>query len=173
MPTSNDYVFVTRWRVEASIEEVSDVLDDALSLPRWWPSVYLEVRKLPDGVIDLYTKGWLPYTLRWRFRVTESRKPYGFTLEAFGDLVGRGEWTLTQDGAYADIVYDWRVRADKPILRYGSFIFKPIFAANHRWAMARGEESLKLELLRRHAHGPEERAAVPAPPPPTFVSAGP
>ena len=149
MATNSDYVFVTQWRVEGTIEEVSEILDDALSLPRWWPSVYLEARKLPDGVVDLYTKGWLPYTLRWQFRVTESRKPHGFTLEAFGDLVGRGEWTLTQDGAFADIVYDWRVRADKPILRYGSFIFKPIFAANHRWAMARGEESLKRELLRR------------------------
>jgi hypothetical protein len=149
MATNNDYVFVTHWRVEGTVEEVSEILDDPLSLPQWWPAVYLEVRKLPDGVIDLYTKGWLPYTLRWRFRVTESRKPHGFTLEAFGDLVGRGEWTLTQDGAYADVVYDWRVRADKPILRYGSFILKPIFAANHRWAMARGEESLARELLRR------------------------
>jgi len=169
MATSRDYIFVTRWRVEASIEEVSEILDDATSLPRWWPSVYLEVRKLPDGVVDLYTKGWLPYTLRWRFRVLESRKPHGFTLEAWGDLVGRGEWTLTQDGRYAEIVYDWRVRADKPILRYGSFIFKPIFAANHRWAMARGEESLKLELLRRHAHTPQELAAVAPAPPPTFM----
>jgi hypothetical protein len=43
------------------------------------------------------------------------------------------------------------VRADKPLLRYGSWFFKPIFAANHRWAMARGEESLKRELERRHA----------------------
>jgi hypothetical protein len=43
------------------------------------------------------------------------------------------------------------VRADKPLLRYGSWFVKPIFAANHRWAMARGEESLKRELERRHA----------------------
>lgn len=28
---------------------------------------------------------------------------------------------------------------------------KPIFSANNRWAMAKGEESLKLELARRHA----------------------
>jgi hypothetical protein len=169
MASTSDYVFVTRWRVEASIEEVSEILDDALSLPRWWPSVYLEVRTLPDGIVDLYTKGWLPYTLRWRFQVVESRKPHGFVLEASGDLVGRGEWTLAQDGVYADIVYDWRVRADKPILRYGSLIFKPIFAANHRWAMAQGEESLKLELRRRHARTIAEVAAVPPPPPPTFM----
>jgi hypothetical protein len=28
-------------------------------------------------------------------------------------------------------------------------LFKPIFSANHRWAMARGEESLRRELSRR------------------------
>jgi hypothetical protein len=178
MATDTDYVFVTRWRVEASIEEVSEILHDGPDLARWWPSVYLEARQIQPGnargegsIVDLFTKGWLPYTLRWRLRVTESRDPRGFSLEASGDLVGEGKWTFTQEGAYADIVYDWRVRADKPLLRYGSFIFKPIFAANHRWAMARGEESLKLELLRRRAHTPEERAVVPAPPPPTFTPA--
>jgi len=35
--------------------------------------------------------------------------------------------------------------------------------------MARGEESLKLELLRRHARTAAEREAVPAPPRPTFA----
>jgi hypothetical protein len=154
MASANEYAFRTHWRVEASIEEVSDILEDAEGLARWWPSVYLEVRKLPDGVVDLYTKGWLPYRLRWRFRVTENRRPHGFTIEAWGDLVGRGEWTLDQDGAFANVDYDWRVRADKPALRYLSFIFKPIFAANHRWAMARGEESLKLELMRRRIGQP-------------------
>ena len=170
MGDANEYVFVTRWRVEASIEEVSEILDDAEGLARWWPSVYLEVKKLPDGVIRLYTKGWLPYTLRWQFRVTESRRPHGFSLEATGDLVGRGVWTLTQDGPYTEVVYDWRIRADKPLLRRFSFIVKPLFAANHNWAMARGEESLKLELLRRRARDETERAQIPPPPRPTFRS---
>jgi hypothetical protein len=154
MATSNEYVFLTRWRIEGSIEEVSDILGDAEDLVRWWPSVYLQVHKDADGVVHLHTKGWLPYTLRWQFSVTEDRNPHGFSLEATGDFVGRGVWTLTQDGAYADVVYDWRVRADKPLLRYGSFVFKPMFAANHRWAMARGEESLKREIVRRRALTP-------------------
>jgi hypothetical protein len=170
MADTNEYVFLTRWRLEkTSIEEVSEILDDAEALPRWWPSVYLEVHKLPDGTVGLYTKGWLPYTLRWQFRITDRRGPHGFSLEARGDLVGRGVWTLRQDGEYADVEYDWRVRADKALLHYGSFILKPLFAANHRWAMARGEESLKLELRRRHARTPEELAAIPPPPRPTFV----
>jgi hypothetical protein len=29
---------------------------------------------------------------------------------------------------------------------------KPYYTANHRWAMAKGEEGLKLELARRKAH---------------------
>jgi hypothetical protein len=171
MAQVNEYAFLTHWRLRATVEEVTDILEDAEGLARWWPSVYLEVNKKPDGIVDLFTKGWLPYTLRWSFRVTENRRPNGFSLEAWGDLVGRGVWTFTQDGEYALVDYDWRVRADKPLLRYGSFIFKPLFAFNHRWAMARGEESLKLELRRRHAHSADELARVPAPPPPTFVTA--
>jgi hypothetical protein len=48
-----------------------------------------------------------------------------------------------------DILFDWRLDANKPLIRYLSFLLKPIFAANHRWAMARGEEGLRSELARR------------------------
>lgn len=171
---SNDYHFITKWRIESTCEEISDVLGDALALKRWWPSVYLDVKELQPGdengvgqVISLYTKGWLPYTLRWDFRVTESKYPHGSTLVASGDFDGRGIWTFTQDGPFVDIIYDWKIKADKPLLRNFSFIMKPLFAANHRWAMAKGEESLKLELARRHAKTEAERARVPAPPPAT------
>jgi hypothetical protein len=92
---------------------------------------------------------WLPYTLRWSFRVIESRYPYGFSLEAWGDFEGSGSWTFAQDGEWVDIRYDWKIRADKPLLRVLSFLLKPVFSANHRWAMARGEESLRTELDRR------------------------
>lgn len=168
---SNQYVFVTHWRVRASIAEVSAILDDPLQLSRWWPAVYLQVHELSPGdpkthvgrVIDLYTKGFLPYTLRWNFTVTESTPPTGFKLVAHGDFEGVGIWTLKQDGEFADVVYDWRIAAEKPLLRYGSFALRPFFAANHRWAMARGLESLELELRRRRGE-----AAVPAPPGATF-----
>jgi len=173
---SNDYHFITHWRVESTLEEISEVLGNGPDLPRWWPSVYLNVEELEQGdangigkVVDLYTKGWLPYTLRWAFRVTEVSRPYGFTLEAWGDFVGRGIWTFEQDGAWVNIMYDWKVRAGKPLLRHLSWLLKPVFSANHRWAMQKGEESLKLELARRHAKTPEERARIPAPPPATWV----
>jgi hypothetical protein len=172
---SAEYQFVTRWRVEGTVKEVSEILHDPEDLVRWWPAVYLDVKEIEPGdeahigrVVELHTKGWLPYTLRWRFRVTESRDPYGFMIEAYGDFVGRGVWTFTQDGPWTDIVYDWRIRADKPLLRWLSFVLKPLFTTNHLWAMRQGEKSLRLELRRRHAATPAERAAVPAPPGPTF-----
>jgi hypothetical protein len=176
----NDYHFVTRWRVPGTVQEVADILFDAADLGRWWPSVYLDVRELNPGdergvgkEIALFTKGWLPYTLRWSFRVVEQHFPYGFTIEAFGDFVGRGVWTLAQDGPWVDIVYDWKIRADKPLLRWLSPLLRPLFEANHRWAMAKGEESLRLELARRHTHSAAERAAIPPPPPPTPRWVGP
>jgi polyketide cyclase/dehydrase/lipid transport protein len=170
---TNDYHFITTWRVKSSVEEVSGIIGDPRGLARWWPSVYLDVKVLEEGderglgrVVSLYTKGWLPYTLRWEFRVTEVQ-PDGFTLVAWGDFDGRGIWTFEQDGEWVNVTYDWKIKAEKPLLRYFSFIMKPIFSANHRWAMARGEESLKLELTRRHAENQEELALIPAPPKPT------
>jgi hypothetical protein len=166
---TNDYHFITVWRVKSTIQEVSEIIGDARGLTRWWPSVYLDVKVLEEGnengegrVVDLYTKGWLPYTLRWAFRVTEVR-PDGFSLVAWGDFDGRGIWTFEQDGEWVNITYDWKIKAEKPLLRYFSFIMKPFFSANHRWAMAKGEESLKLELARQHAVNKEELALIPAP----------
>ena len=88
--------------------------------------------------------------------------PVGFRLDVNGDFVGRGIWTFVPEGADVLVRYDWKILAEKPLLRDFSYIMKPIFGANHRWAMAQGEESLKLELARRHAGSAAERALVPA-----------
>ena len=170
---SNQYQFVSRWRVEATCGEVADVLGDPLSLARWWPSVYLRVEelRLPDARglgrrVRLRTRGWLPYTLQWELEVVESCYPRGLTIVASGDFDGRGVWTFEQDGPFVNVTYDWRLRAEKPLLRNLSFLLRPLFEANHRWAMAQGEQSLALELARRRASSEAARARVPPPPGP-------
>jgi hypothetical protein len=173
---ANDYHFITRWQIpDTTIDEVFAILADPTALTRWWPSVYLDAQILKPGdengigrEIALFTKGWLPYTLRWDFTVTEVQRPTRLALAARGDFVGRGIWTLVQMGTAAAITYDWRISAEKQILRTLSFLMKPVFSANHRWAMEQGERSLLLELRRRRATTPEELAAISAPPPPTF-----
>jgi len=67
------------------------------------------------------------------------------------------------------VTYDWLILAEKGVLKTFSFVMKPLFTANHHWAMQRGEESLSLELARRHAAGdPTIRAGLPDPPGPVF-----
>ena len=163
--------FITRWQLDASCETVYRILEKADDLARWWPSVYLDVKTrekgLPGGVgkvVELFTKGWLPYSLRWKFRVTAAEFPSGFALEAEGDFVGTGIWTFTptsENGCEA--VYDWRISAEKPLLKYLSFLMKPLFSANHEWAMRRGLESLRLEIRRQRGE-----VGVAPPPPPVF-----
>ena len=172
------YHFLTTWRVEGTCGEVADILGDPLRLSVWWPSVYLKVDEIEparaeNGVgrrVRLLTKGWLPYTLRWELLVVDSRYPHGSTIAATGDLEGTGVWTIEQDGGSVDISYDWRIRATKPLLRHLSFLLRPLFEANHRWAMTQGEESLKLELARQRATSNSERRAIPPPPGPTTLA---
>ena len=172
----SDYHFVDRWRVEADAKEVADILEDALSLPRWWGSVYFDVKELEPGgergigkLISLHAGGWLPYTLRIDFRTVASNYPYGFTMDAAGDLEGKGIWTFEQDGPFVNVTYDWTIRANKPIVRKLSFLLKPVFRSNHNWTMNRGEESLKLELLRRRAKTDEELNRIAPGPRPSFA----
>ncbi len=95
----NDYHFITHWRVNGTLKEVTDIIANAEGLARWWPSVYLDVKEVAPGdesgvgkEIELYTKGWLPYTLRWQFRVTASefrphpalRSPPGYEMVSGG-----------------------------------------------------------------------------------------
>jgi uncharacterized protein YndB with AHSA1/START domain len=154
---SNEYRFVTHWHIRAPREEVFAILTDSKSLTRWWPAVYRAVDQLapptePNGVgkrLGLHTQGWLPYRLHWELLVTAHESPSRLAFAATGDFVGRGEWTLAENTGVTVVKYEWTIRADKALLKRLSLLFKPIFAMNHRWAMARGRESLELEIRRR------------------------
>ena len=174
-----EYRFLTQWRVLGTVEEVAAVLADVRELARWWPVGLPRRRRARAGRRGRRRKARCGSTRRdgcrtrstGSFAVTESRHPHGFTIEAEGDLAGRGEWTFEQAGAWTRVTYDWRVRAEKPLLRALSPLFaRPLLAANHRWAMRKGEESLALELARRRASTPAERARIPAPPQPASPS---
>jgi hypothetical protein len=176
----NDYHFITRWKVKGTTKEVANILKDVESLVKWWPSVYLGVKVLREGnkhgvgtLVELDTKGWLPYTLKWNFCVTDVEYPKRIVLKASGDFEGKGTWTFEQDKDYVNIAYDWNIRPQKALLRYFTFLLKPIFSANHHWAMAKGLESLKLELERQRAFNEKEREKIPLPPQPTSTSSKP
>lgn len=168
--------FITRWRVKGTAEEVFGILSAPLEYPRWWPSVYLMVREIAPGdrggagrSVGLLTRGWLPYKLRWRATTTEVHPPDRIVIQARGDFDGRGIWSIVQDGAWADVTFDWKLTANKPLLRVLSPLFRPAFEANHRWAMEQGRKSLELELARYRSATVEEMNAIPQPASPKEV----
>lgn len=146
---------VSEWRLPGTVEEVVDVLGDAEALTDWWGDVYLSVETLKDGdengvgrVVAFHSRGKLPYTLRWCGEVI-SVQDDGWTIRARGDLEGQGVWTFAQEGDVAVARYVWTVDVERPWMRIMAPILWPVFIANHEWAMARGEEGLRRELVRR------------------------
>jgi hypothetical protein len=145
----------TSWRLRGDAGQVYDVLSKPLEFVRWWPEVYLDVREVRPGdpsgvgrVMDLTTKGWLPYRLRWQAEVLASDKPRSMSVRARGDLVGQGEWRFTQDGEFVAVHYDWTVFVTQPWMVVLAPLLRPVFVANHVWAMRRGFEGLQRELAR-------------------------
>jgi len=161
---ANEYAFLTEWRVAAPCELVYEILKEGKDYPRWWPEVYLHADYEPSGRTDhigdrvtFFTKGWLPYRLRWTAEVVRHAKPHTIEIKATGDFVGCGIWLLESEGSGTHIAFDWRLRADKPLLRWLSPLFKPIFRWNHAWAMERGHESLCREIKRRASVEPSQK----------------
>jgi Polyketide cyclase / dehydrase and lipid transport len=150
---ANDYVFVTLWRVPGTVDRAYQVLVDIENYPRWWPEVYLRVepltplRKTVGDKVRLLTRGKLPYKIRWQSEIVQANPPHGFIVRATGDFDGCGIWSLKQQGGEVVLTFDWRLRAQKRLIRNLSFILKPLFRWNHRWAMARGEAGLRQEIL--------------------------
>ena len=84
------YDFLSTWRFEnAAIEEVADILEDTASLPAWWPELFEKVKIVKVGgqhalgqVAECACRARLPYTLRFRYTVTQERYPNGSTIES-------------------------------------------------------------------------------------------
>ena len=149
------YVFVDEWDVDAPPAAVFDALADARTYPEWWRPVYLDVET--DGPPELgrisrqHFKGRLPYHLRTTSRITRYEPPHAIAADVEGDLRGTGLWTLTPRDGGTHVRFDWRVLADRPLLRALTPLLRPLLRWNHAWAIARAMEG--LEPFARTASG--------------------
>ena len=154
---ANTYVFREHWTVPASRDRVYDVLSDGKLLPDWWKGVYLEATPLngPDvrvgARLDAVLRGALPYRIRCVLESTELVEGEIVEVVARGDFEGRWRATLSDVDGGTRVDIDWRVTAEKPLIRYLSPLLKPLFAWNHNWAKERGEAGLTAYLA---AHVP-------------------
>jgi uncharacterized protein YndB with AHSA1/START domain len=153
---SREYVFVDEWDVAAPREAVFAALADARSYPEWWKPVYIEVDA--DGEPALgkesrqHFKGRLPYHLHTRSRIVALEAPRLIEGEVDGDLRGHGRWTLTDTpGGGTHVRFDWRVHADRRLLRVLTPVLRPALRWNHAWAIARAVEGLEPYARARSA----------------------
>src|SRR6185312_4120017 len=154
-----EYVFVDEWDVAAPPAAVFDALADARTYPRWWTPVYLDVEA--DGpprlgkVSRQHFKGRLPYHLHTESTITRLEPPNVVEGDVTGDLRGRGTWTLTPTASGTHVRFDWRVLADRRLLRLLTPVLRPVFRWNHTWAIARA-----MEGLEPYARGTAESAGA-------------
>ena len=157
--TGAEYLFVDEWDVAAPPQAVFEALADARTYPRWWTPVYLDVDA--DGpprlgkVSRQHFKGRLPYHLHTESTITRLEPPNVVEGDVTGDLRGRGTWTLTPTASGTHVRFDWRVLADRRLLRLLTPVLRPVFRWNHNWAIARA-----MEGLEPYARGTAESAGA-------------
>jgi uncharacterized protein YndB with AHSA1/START domain len=144
---AREYLFVDEWDVAAPRELVFDALADARTYPEWWTPVYISTET--DGppevgrVARQHFKGKLPYTLRTESRILRLEPPETIEADVTGDLRGRGLWTLTERDGATHVRFDWRVFADRALLRRLTPVLRPVFRWNHNWAIERAIAGLE------------------------------
>lgn len=152
MTSSYQYSFVTRWQLQAPLEQVWEVIYDSLMWPEWWKGV-IKVEEIKTasgngvGTIREYTwKGVLPYYLRFSMELTEMRQYSLLRGRSFGDLEGNGSWYFQQKGAICCIEYCWQVNATQKWMKRSAPVLRPLFIWNHNIAMTRGAKGLAQQL---------------------------
>lgn len=147
------YEFVTTWQLDASVEQVFEVLRASERYPVWWKGVKrVEVLTAggENGVGDTSRFTWrsvLPYSLSFDLRVTRVEEPRVIEGQASGELAGTGIWTLSErDGGGTTVVYDWRVHTTKAWMNMFGPLARPAFVWNHDIVMKQGARGLADEL---------------------------
>ena len=154
---SREYVFVDEWDVAAPRESVFAAIADARTYPEWWKPVYIEVDAEGEPALGKesrqHFKGRLPYHLHTRSRIVALEAPHVIEGEVDGDLRGHGRWTLTDTpGGGTHVRFDWRVHADRTLLRVLTPVLRPALRWNHAWAIARAVEGLEPYARARCRH---------------------
>ncbi|AXF59028.1 MULTISPECIES: SRPBCC family protein [Leclercia] len=150
-----DYQFSTVWRVEASVQEVWEILCHPDLWPEWWESLeqIIELKKgdvRGIGALHRYTwKGALPYRLTFDIHVLTIQPLCLLEGEASGEVEGRGVWSLTERGRETIVRYDWDIRTNARWMNVLAPLAGPIFRWNHDRVMRDGAKGLARRLGRR------------------------
>ena len=146
------YEFLTTWCVDASIQDVWDVIVASDRYPEWWKGVRRADELEPGGehgigaLTRLEWRSRLPYTLEFDARVTRSQPPHLLEAHATGELEGVGTWRLYEGAAGTAAVYSWNVSTTRAWMNRLAPLARPAFAWNHDYVMRAGARGLARRL---------------------------
>ncbi len=153
------YTLVTVWHLDASLEQVWQILSCPEGWPGWWPYVEkVEVVSPGDpetGIGLIHRHSWstcLPYRLNFELTAIEITAPFRVKTRVSGDLVGIGCCRLRCRGTLTLVRFDWHVHTTKAWMNILAPFARPIFLWNHQRVMAAGEAALRTLLA--SASGP-------------------
>ncbi len=152
-----DYSFVTRWFIDAPIERVFSVIEDAPRWPSWWKAVLaVEVVESgdADGIGAVARTTWqtaLGYRLRFDARLV-GRTPSNdsrWHRQVSSSATGSGRWGALARGGGTLVVYFWDVTTTPRWMNLLAPVMRPAFQWNHAIVMRRGGEGLARLLAAR------------------------
>lgn len=150
------YIFIDKFIAPCDIQTAYHYIREIEEYPRWWGRVYKNIVKLKDAPPDtpgakyrITIGGFLPYTLKIENEVTHIDRPHLIRFDASGDLQGKGIWSFREVENGTEITFDWRVAANKKIIRWFSFLLKPLFRANHHYFVIKAREGIQKDLASR------------------------
>ncbi len=153
---TNEYIFIDKFIAPCDAATAYGYIAAIEEYPRWWGNIYRKIEKLNDipdhqpGVQYAVTvAGFLPYTLTIKNEITYIDKPHVIRFTAFGDLEGRGAWYFNPVEGGTEVVFDWRVVANKKVIRWFSFLLKPLFRANHHYCVTEAEKGMRIGLTQQ------------------------
>jgi uncharacterized protein YndB with AHSA1/START domain len=153
-----EYVFLDEWDVAAPQGAVFQALADPRTYPIWWTPTYTEVEADGPPAVGCASrqrfKARLPYTLSTVSTIVRLEPPREFEVQVDGDLRGRGVWTLTPTEGKVHVRFDWRVHADRPLLRILTPVLRPLFRWNHNVAITRAIVGLEPYARARQQPSP-------------------
>lgn len=153
---TNYYLFVDKFTAPCNVETAYQYIHRIEEYPRWWGKVYKKIVKLKDAPQDkpgaryaVTVGGFLPYLLTLENEITHIDWPNLIQFKAVGDLQGKGTWSFREVPGGTEVTFDWRVAANKEVIRWLSFLLKPLFRANHVFCVRKADEGIRNDLLLR------------------------
>ena len=154
-----DFDIITRWRLRADPEELTNIVLEPQSIHVWCPSVFLDSEVLDRGrddglgmTIRLHSKGWLPHAFFCIARIVDLVPHRFMAIEVRGEFEGIGMlWVTPVGNGNCEAVLHWRTNIRHPYVRRLTRLLNPIFVLNHKWAMRRAHRLMQEEIDRRRA----------------------